>query len=217
MSFTVIGAPLSPFVRKVHLSMQLKGLEFTIDPVSPFDLPEGYETINPLKRIPVLKHDEQIICDSSVICHYLDAIHPEPRLIPQDPILAARVAWFEKIADTELAPALTFPAFRHRVIYRAMGRAFDEAEINQMIADRAPPLFEYLNTEIGNSGFLVADNLTLADIAVVSQFINASLGDENVDEVRWPNLACYLEQHFESEIFAPGIAKARSIVAKMLG
>ena len=217
MSFTVIGAPLSPFVRKVHLTMNLKGLEFTMDPVSPFDLPEGYKSINPLKRIPVLKHDEQIICDSSVICHYLDAIHPEPRLIPEDPVLAARVAWFEKIADSELAPAISFTAFRHRVVFRAMGKAFDEAEIDQMVADRAPPLFDYLNAEIGDGAFLVGDSLTLGDIAVVSQFINASLGDEHVDAARWPNLARYLKQHFDSELFAPTIAKARHIVAKMLG
>ena len=56
MSYTVIGAPLSPFVRKVHLTMQLKGLDYDMEPVSPFALPEGYEKINPLKRIPVLSH-----------------------------------------------------------------------------------------------------------------------------------------------------------------
>lgn len=35
MSYTVIGAPLSPFVRKVHLTMQWKGLEYDMEPVSP--------------------------------------------------------------------------------------------------------------------------------------------------------------------------------------
>ena len=54
MSYTVIGAPLSPFVRKVHLVMQLKALAYDMEPVSPFALPEGYEKINPrpLHRLP---------------------------------------------------------------------------------------------------------------------------------------------------------------------
>ena len=217
MSFTVIGAPLSPFVRKVHLLMKLKGLEFTVDPVSPFDLPEGYETINPMKRIPVLKHDDKTICDSGVICHYLDALYPTPRLVPEDPALAAQVNWFEKLADYELAPAITFTAFRHRVIYRAMNKAFDEKEISQIIADKTPPLFDYLEAQIAQQDFLVGDQISLADIAVVSQFINASLGEENVDKARWPNLARYVNTHFDSELFAPSLAKARSMVAKMLG
>ncbi len=216
MSFIVIGAPLSPFVRKVHITMQLKGIKFEMDPVSPFELPQDYQKINPLKRIPVLKHDDQNICDSAVICRYLDDIHPEVRLIPTDPSLRAQTGWLEKFADYELAPAVSFTAFRHRVIYRSVGAPFDEAAIDTLIAEKTPPLYEYLNQQIGDNDFLVGTKLSLADIAVVAQFINASLGDEHPDEARWPNLAHYLSSHFASSVFAPTIASARKTVFKML-
>jgi glutathione S-transferase len=216
MSFTVIGAPLSPFVRKVHITMQLKNIEFTMEPVSPFALPEGYEKINPVKRIPVLKHDDTYICDSAVICQYLEDLCPEPQLIPQAPLAKARVAWFEKLADTELAPAIAATAFRHRVIYRAMGKPFDEAEIDAIIEEKAPPLYDYLNEAIGSSDFLVGEQFSLADIAVITQFINASLGGELVDDQRWPNLGRYVAMHFASETFAPSIASAQKMVGKML-
>lgn len=216
MSYTVIGAPLSPFVRKVHLTMQLKGLDYDMEPVSPFALPEGYEEINPLKRIPVLKHGDDYICDSSVICQYLEDLHPEPALIPKSPLLRARVAWYEKIGDTELAPTITFAAFRHRVIYRAMGTPYDEAEVAALIAEKAPPLYDYLDNTIGDQDYLVDGRLTLADIAIVTQLINASLGDERADAQRWSNLARYTDFHFASEVFAPTIEKARTMVGKML-
>ena len=216
MSFTVIGAPLSPFVRKVHIAMQLKGIEFNMDPVSPFNLPEGYEKINPAKRIPVLKHDETYIRDSSVICHYLEDLYPEPQLVAESPLVKAQIDWLEKFADNELAPAITATAFRHRVIFRAMGTPFDGAEIDAIIAEKSPPLFDYLNEVIGTGNFLVGDQLSLADIAVVSQFINASLGGVEVDEQKWPNLARYVAYHFDSETFSPSLEGAKTMVGKML-
>lgn len=216
MSFTVIGAPLSPFVRKVHVVMALKNIEFTMDPVSPFDLPEGYEKINPAKRIPVLKHDDVYICDSSVICRYLEDLYPEPPLAAGSPLVKARIAWLERLADNELAPAISATAFRHRVVYRAMGKPFDEAEIDAIIKEQAPPLYDYLNESIGQNEFLVGEQISLADIAVISQFINASLGSEHVDEQRWPNLARYVAHQFDGDVFASRIASARKIVDKML-
>ena len=216
MPFIVIGAPLSPFVRKVHIAMQLKGIEFDVDPISPFNLPEGYEKINPVKRIPVLKHDETYIRDSSVICHYLDDLYPDPQLVADSPLVKAQLDWLEKFADNELAPAITATAFRHRVIFRAMGTPFDEAEIDAIIEEKSPPLFDYLNETIGNSNFLVGNQLSLADIAVISQFINASLGDVQVDEQKWPNLARYVAYHFDSETFSPSLEGAKKMVGKML-
>ena len=52
MSLTVIGAPLSPFVRKVRVVLAEKQLEYKLDPVSPFAPPADFEKISPLKRIP---------------------------------------------------------------------------------------------------------------------------------------------------------------------
>lgn len=187
-----------------------------MDPVSPFNLPQGYEKINPLKRIPVLLHRGNYIQDSAIICRYLEDIFPEHPLIPEDPLLKSRVAWFEKMADYELSAAISATAFRHRVVFRSLGREFDEAKISAIIAAKAPPLFDYLNAEIGDLQYLVGDTLTLADIAVVSQFINASMGGETVDSQRWPDLARYVDHHFAALPFAPIIEKNRGIVAKML-
>ena len=216
MSFTVIGSPLSPFVRKVHITMQLKNIEFTVDPVSRFAMPEGYEKIHPAKKIPVFKHDDIYIRDSAVICQYLDDLYPEPRLIPESLLPRARTAWFEKLADNELAPAITFTAFRDRVIFRAVGMPVDEAEIKATIEEKAPPLYDHLNEAIDTGDYLVGEQLGLADIAVITQFISASLGDEQVDEHRWPNLARYIANHFASDTFAPSLAGAQKMVDEIL-
>ena len=97
-----------------------------------------------------------------------------------------------------------------------MGTPFDEAEIDAIIEEKSPPLFDYLNETIGNSNFLVGNQLSLADIAVISQFINASLGDVQVDEQKWPNLARYVAYHFDSETFSLSLEGAKKMVGKML-
>lgn len=216
MAMTLYGAPLSPFVRKVEIFLQLKGIECARNPVTPFALPEGYERINPLRRIPALEIDGRHLADSAVICRFLEDLYPEPALIPAEPWHKARTGWLEKFADYELAPAITATAFRHRVLLKSMGTAYDEAAIAAALAERTPPLYGYLDEQIGARAFLVGDRLTLADIAIVSQFMNASFGGESPDPGRWPRLAGYLARHLASEPFAALLAHHQRLVARML-
>jgi glutathione S-transferase len=216
MAMTLYGAPLSPFVRKVELCLRLKGIECTRNPVTPFALPEGYERINPLKRIPALAVDGRYLADSAVICRLLEDLHPEPALIPADPWLKARTGWLEKFADYELAPAITATAFRHRVVLKSMGTPYDEPAIATALAERAPPLYEYLEEQVDGRTFLIGDRLSLADIAVVSQFMNAAFGGESPAAERWPQLARYLGNHLANEPFAGVFAAHRQMVDKML-
>ena len=55
MTLIVYGSSLSPFVRKVRVVMAEKGLEYTLDPVSPFAPPPEFLEISPLKRIPAFR------------------------------------------------------------------------------------------------------------------------------------------------------------------
>ena len=72
MNYTILGSPLSPFVRKVRVFCAEKGISYDLKSVSPFDPPEGWSEISPLGRIPVLalNHDDgstRYLPDSSVI------------------------------------------------------------------------------------------------------------------------------------------------------
>ncbi|HNN97544.1 MAG TPA: glutathione S-transferase family protein, partial [Pseudomonadota bacterium] len=69
---TVIGSPLSPYVRKVLVCLDQKGISFQLDPIVPFFGDDRFGQISPLRRIPVLIDAEVTLCDSSVICQYLE-------------------------------------------------------------------------------------------------------------------------------------------------
>ena len=82
MTYRVLGANVSPFVRKVRAFFAEKGVEYEIDQVNPFSPPDDWTEISPLGRIPALDHDGRIVNDSSVICAYLNMLHPDDAHLP---------------------------------------------------------------------------------------------------------------------------------------
>src|SRR5258708_5117911 len=112
----VIGSSISPFVRKVLLTLEFKELEYEQDPVTPLNLPEGFRRFSPLGKIPGFIDGAVEICDSSVICQYLEDRYPEPGLYPRDPALAAKARWLEEFADFKLLEVLGPPLFFERIV-----------------------------------------------------------------------------------------------------
>jgi len=94
-------------VRKVRAAFAEKGVANELVPVDIFDPPPDFQTISPLRRIPVLEFvggpERAPLADSSAIVVYLEAAHPEPSLFPADPYDRGRAVWIEEYADTVLA------------------------------------------------------------------------------------------------------------------
>ncbi|HTF02001.1 MAG TPA: glutathione S-transferase family protein, partial [Bradyrhizobium sp.] len=116
----VIGNYISPYVRKVLACLHLKGLSYEIDPIIPFYTGEDLTKLNPLRRIPVLIDGDLTLCDSSVICQYLEEAYPDRPLLPANAKDRARARWLEEFADTRLGDVfiwgLFFPVVAHEAI-----------------------------------------------------------------------------------------------------
>ncbi len=80
----IVGSYLSPYVRKVLVCLELKGIPYEVDPIVPFYGDDRFSALSPLRRIPVLVDGDLVITDSSVICQYLEELQPSPRLLPAD-------------------------------------------------------------------------------------------------------------------------------------
>ena len=65
-TLTVIGNYLSPYVRKVLVCLELKGIPYRIDPIAPFVGDEEFSRLSPLRRIPVLLENGTIAKDLGV-------------------------------------------------------------------------------------------------------------------------------------------------------
>jgi glutathione S-transferase len=68
----------------------------------------------------------------------------------------------------------------------------DEAMAQKAIAEKLPPLFDYLEGQIGDKTFLVGAQLSIGDIGVATQFVNLRHAGVTPDAQRWPKLARYI-------------------------
>jgi glutathione S-transferase len=188
----VYGASLSPFVRKVLLALETKGIAYEMVPVLPGRLPPNYEEISPLKKMPVLDHDGFTVPDSSVICAYLDEVFPEHPLFPADPRTRARARFLEEYADTRLTETAA-PFFAERFVKpRFFGAAPDEARLASLAGSDLPPVLGYLDNVVPANGFLFAAGAPgVADFSIVSPLINARYVGYEIDADRYPRLAAF--------------------------
>ncbi|TCO80853.1 glutathione S-transferase [Plasticicumulans lactativorans] len=215
MELVLHGAPLSPYVRKVRVTLALKHVACTLDPIDPWRQAVRLRELNPIGRIPVLEVDGRPLCESSVICHYLDEVYPEPPLLPAEPWARARARWFERYADTELGPLLTFAVFGQRVIRPLLGQPVDEAQVRAAIDERLPPLLDWLEAELGDRDWLVGAGPTLADLAFATHTVNYGYGGEALDPTRHPRLCALAARTLATLPFAALLAEEAAVMDKV--
>lgn len=79
---------------RVRAALNLKGLSYDYAPVNLVTGEQGgaYAGINPSKGVPALELDDgTVLTQSLAILNYLDEVHPEPALLPADPLARAQV------------------------------------------------------------------------------------------------------------------------------
>lgn len=194
------GVPLSPFARKALLVLDYKKLDYENVPTFPGDESPEFQAISPLGKIPVLDHDGFTVADTSVIARYLDRIAPDKSIYPADPQLEARACWLEEYADSRLIETCA-TLFRERLLNpKMLNQPTDEAAVQEVLDHGMPACLSYLESVVPESGYLVGDSLTIADIAVTSCFIQARYGDFEVDGAVAPRLRSYLDRAFAAPL-----------------
>ena len=197
----IIGSYVSPYVRKVLACLALKDLVYEIDPITPFFGGEEFDRVSPLRRIPVLVDGEVTLCDSSVICAYLDEAYSGPPLLPADVRDRARARWFEEYADTRLGDVFIWGLFYQRVVRPIVwGEPCDEARVERTLAEAVPRELHYLEHQLPDEGFLFGE-IGLADISLASFFRNAAYAGFEVDAARWPRTAGFVERSLGHHLF----------------
>jgi len=187
---TIIGNYMSPFVRKVLVSLETKGVPYRIDPIVPFFGDDDFAKLSPLRRIPVLIEGDLTLCDSTVICEYLEERFPAPALLPASPADRARARWIEEYADSRMADVFVWRVFAQLVLRRGVWDEQPDRElVARTLAEDVPQVFDYLETIVPDEGWLVGDAASIADIAIGSMLRNFMIARQSIDAERWPRTA----------------------------
>jgi glutathione S-transferase len=209
----IYGVSISPFVRKAMVFAMEKGIDFEVGAGGPNARTPEFMQASPFGKIPALRDGDFTVADSSAIVAYLDAVKPEPNLIPLDPKGRARAIWFDEYADTIAWACGGKIAFARLVGPRFLGVETDLAAADEAQRTEFPKLVDYLEGVIPASGFLVEDRLTLADISVGSVFASMGLVDCPVERATHPKTAHYLDGILARPSFAGLIEKEKAFLA----
>jgi len=111
---------------KVRMYMHEKDLDWEghyIDILAGDQFDPEYIKLNPKAVVPTLVHDGEVICDSTVICEYLEDVFTDIPLRPTNALEHARVLYWTKAVDEALHPACGFVTYLacHRHIVLRLG------------------------------------------------------------------------------------------------
>lgn len=209
------GSSLSPYARKVLAFAAEKGIELELQPTGfPNPSPEFLDA-SPFRKMPALRDGDFTLADSSAIIHYLEALHPEPALIPAEPRLRAKAIWFDEFGDTILMACGSKMFFNRIVAPRFMGRDGDLAVADAAEREELPPILDYLERVVPDpGGFLVGERISLADIAVASPFANLAHMNVAPDRDRHRRTHEYVDAILSRPSFAPWIERETAMLAR---
>jgi glutathione S-transferase len=180
----------SPYARKVRIVAAEKRISIDLVQVVLSEPGCPVQQYNPLGKIPVLVLDDgDSLYDSSVIVDYLDQRTPISHLIPQETKQKFQVKRWESLSD-----GICDSAVAVMLENRRQENLRDPAWIAKQMMKVGSGL-EFLNVDLGENEFCVADKFSLADIA-----LGCLIGYLNLRFVELDIAKNYanLDRHFQS-------------------
>ena len=95
---------------RVRIALNLKGLGYETIPIhlqkdGGHNKRPDFRAVNPLMRVPALVLDsDEVLTQSLAIIEYLDEIHPQPPLLPRDPVDRAKVRALAQLIACDIHP-----------------------------------------------------------------------------------------------------------------
>lgn len=158
---------------RVRIALNLKGLSYETAPVHLVNdankRPE-FRAVNPQMRVPALSTPQgETLIQSLAIIEYLDETHPEPPLLPRDPVARAKVRALAQLVACDIHPLNNIGPLRY--LRHQMGQ--DQGAIDAWYHHWVRAGFEALEALIEPGPYAWGKQVTLADLCLVPQVANA--------------------------------------------
>ncbi len=175
---TLCGFAISNYYNKVKLVLLEKNIPFQEELVMTNSKDEAVLAASPLAKVPFIRTPQGALCESQVIVDYLEALQPQPSLLPADPFAAAKVRELCTYIDLHLELVA-------RDLYGAafFGRTADEATKERVRAQLARniPAFQRLAQfapYAAGSEFTLADCCAFVSLPLVGMATRSVLGND---------------------------------------
>ena len=179
---------LSPYGWGARLIACEKGVEVELAAAEVSD--QGYESLHPFRKMPVLIHGEVVIYESIAIANYLDEAFLGPALRPADPVGRARVLTWLSVTSNYLFPIMNGLI---KAVYEPKSAVLT-LTIEELAA-ALTGLMQKLEDALKRTGCLVGEDLTLADFYLIPHLKTAALTPQGASEIAaWPAVNAWMQR-----------------------
>ena len=160
--------PLSPFCRKVRLTLAEKRIEVELVEERYWEQSPEFLRRNPAGKVPILRMGQRTMSESQAICEYLEDVAPEPPLMPRGAEGRYEVrrlcAWFDDKFHAEVTSKLLY----ERVNKKLAKAGYPDSKAVKFGAGRIKYHLDYMAWLLEHRRWLAGDVMTLADFAAAA-------------------------------------------------
>ena len=163
---------------RVRAALNLKNLDYQIIPVHLLrnggeQLTDEYRRINPAGQVPTLIDNGIKLTQSLAIIEYLDEVHPQPPLLPADPVDRVHVRSLALAVACDIHPLNNLRVMRHLKHALHVDDAGRDAWYRHWCIQGLQVMENMLAQDKRTGTFCYGETPTMADCCLVPQIANA--------------------------------------------
>ena len=163
----VYGFPQSGFVRTTCMALEEKDVDYVREDLDMGS--ESHRALHPFARMPILKHDDFVLYETSAITRYIDQVFDGPALQPSEARAYARMNQWISASNHYFIATIARELLMPRLLYPSQGKDVDEDKIAQAMPDIEHQL-SVVDQTLSQSPYFAGDTLSLADLFVIPIF-----------------------------------------------
>jgi glutathione S-transferase len=203
MTLELFAHPFSSYCQKALIAFYENDVPFTYRMLEDPGVGEEFASLWPMKRFPILREDDRIVLEASIVIEYLQLHHPGPvKLIPEDADLALEARMLDRFFDNYVMTPqgkFVFDALRP-----AQARDPHGVEDARRMLDTS---YAWLDERMQGRTWAIGETFTLADCAAAPSLFYADWTHRIPEQYR--HLAAYRARLLQRPSFARAVDEAR--------
>jgi glutathione S-transferase len=159
----VYGFPRSSYVNIVRMILAHKGVPYTFQDLETVMGKPEHLALHPFDRVPILRHDDFTIYETSAIVSYIDEAFAGPRLTPQDIRARGRMNQWISAVNSYYYYYMIYHVTHERVVFPELGIAPDEEVVAHALPNIDVGLSALERELCHGQDYLIGAELSLAD------------------------------------------------------